>query len=133
MPFNASQGLGRQESKLLRAIRALPFLAITATAIHFMWGIALPPALVRIVEIMEKGVENNFGMAGTVIPLQTFYGVEFIDSRVRGLAACFASFQFADTIGYWQSYTFLTDIGVVYAIILIESARRANIMTLASV
>ncbi|KAH7082317.1 FAD binding domain protein [Paraphoma chrysanthemicola] len=133
MPFNASQGLGQQESKLLRAIRALPFLAITATAIHFMWGVALPPALARIMEIMKKGVINTFGKAGTVVPLQSFYGVEFIDSRVRGLAACFASFQFVDVIGNWQSYTFLTDIGIVYAIVLIESARRANTMTLASV
>jgi hypothetical protein len=40
MPFNPSQGLGKQESKLLRAVKALPFLAITAIAVYFMWGVS---------------------------------------------------------------------------------------------
>jgi hypothetical protein len=40
MPFNPSQGLGKQESKLLRALKALPFLAISAAAVYFMWGVS---------------------------------------------------------------------------------------------
>jgi hypothetical protein len=133
MPFNASQGLGQLESKLLRAIKALPFLVITMAAFHIMLGIAHPPMLARIGEIMEKGVKNNLGQANVVKPLQSFCGLEFIDSRIRGLAACFASLQFVDAIANWQSFSFLADIGIVYAIVLIESARRANIMTVASV
>jgi len=39
MPFNSAQGLGHAESKLRRAVKALPFLAITALAIKFMWGV----------------------------------------------------------------------------------------------
>ncbi|KAF1843132.1 FAD binding domain-containing protein [Cucurbitaria berberidis CBS 394.84] len=117
MPFNPSQGMGHTESKLLRAAKALPFLGITSLAVYLMWG----------------GVHNNVGKPGFVKPLQNFYGFEFIDSRFRGLTACFASFQFVDLICNWQSFSFLTDIGVIYAILLIESARRANILTFASV
>ena len=130
MLFNPSQGLGQTESKLWRAVRGLPFLGITAAAFYFMWGICLPHALERIGEILEKGVQNNIGKAVHVEALHSFFGIEFIDSRVRGLAACFASFQFVDLICSWQSLSFLTDLGIVYSVLLIESARRANIMTL---
>jgi hypothetical protein len=39
MPFNPVQGLGLAESKLMRAAKALPFLAISALAMKFMWGV----------------------------------------------------------------------------------------------
>lgn len=38
MPFNPSQGMGHNESKLLRAAKALPFLGITTLAVYLMWG-----------------------------------------------------------------------------------------------
>lgn len=84
-------------------------------------------------EIMEKGVHNNVGAPGHIQPLHSFYGIEFVDSRLRGLVACFASFQFVDLISNWQTFSFLTDAGIVYAILLIEGARRANVLTVASV
>jgi hypothetical protein len=76
---------------------------------------------VRTGEIRQHGVDNNFGRPGLVQPHHNFYGLEMVDSRIRGLAA------------YWQTFSFLTDAGVLFAILLIEGARRANIMTLASV
>lgn len=133
MPFNPSQGLGQEESKIWRAVRALPFLSITAAAFYFMWGICLPPLLERVGEILEKGVQNSIGKAVHVDALHKFYNFDFLDSRFSGLAACFASFQFVDLLCSWQSLTFLTDAGIVYSILLIESARRANIMTLSYV
>lgn len=39
MPFNPTQGLGKTESRLARATKALPFLGITAMAMYFMWGL----------------------------------------------------------------------------------------------
>jgi hypothetical protein len=81
---------------------------------------------------METGLNSNIGRPGFVKPLHSFYGLEVVDSRVRGLAACFTSFQFVDTICNWQSFSFLIDAGIIYAIILIEGARRANTMTLVS-
>jgi hypothetical protein len=89
--------------------------------------------LAHIGTIMESGLNNQIGQPGLVVPLHNFYGLEFVDSRIRGLAACFASFQFVDVVCNWQSFSFLTDAGIVYAVLLIESARKANIMTLASV
>lgn len=87
----------------------------------------------RATEIFEKGVHSNVGVPGHLQPLSSFYGIEFVDSRLRGLVACFASFQFVDLICNWQTFSFLTDAGIVYAILLIEGARRANVMTVASV
>lgn len=130
MPFNPSQGHGNKESKLWRAFTALPFLSITAAAVYFMYGLCLPQMLPGVGEIMEKGIMNQVGEHVHVQPLQSFYGIEALDSRFRGLAGCFASFQFSDLIGSWQAMTFLTDLGILYSVLLIESARRANIMTL---
>ena len=130
MPFNPSSGLGHTESKLWRAVRALPFLAITAAAMYFMLEICLPYALERIGDILENGIGNVIGEAVHVKTVHNFYGIEFLDSRFRGLVACFASFQFADLVCSWQTLTFLADVGIVYAILLIEGARRANLMTL---
>lgn len=129
MRFNPSQGLGQAESKLWRAARGLPFLAITATALYYMFVVCLPSLLVRVDEILENGVQNNIGKAQHIKPLHSFYHIDFIDNRFRGLIACFASLQFVDLISSWQSLSFLTDVGLVYSILLIESARRANIMT----
>lgn len=130
MPYNPSQGLGQKESKVWRAVKALPFLTFTAGAVHFMLGICLPHAMERIGDILKNGVQNQVGEAVHVKAVQKFYGVNFLDSRFAPLAACFASFQFADLVSSWQGLTFLTDAGIVYSILLIESARRANLMTL---
>lgn len=133
MPFNPSQGLGQTESKLWRAFTAMPFLGITVAAFYFMWGICLPPLLGRIDEILEEGVYNQIGEASHVNVVQNFYGIEFLDGRFRGLVACFASLQFVDLASSWQTMTFLADTGLLYSILLIESARRANVMTLSYV
>lgn len=147
MPFNPSQGMCKEESKLRRAVKALPFLAITATAVYFMWGVrdcdilaaihtdtnkvSLPPMLAQIGATMKNGVDSQIGEPGHLKTFDTFYGLDFMDSRIRGLAACFTSFQLVDVVSSWQSLTFLTDIGLVYSIMLIEGARRANIGTVA--
>ena len=83
----------------------------------------------RARELMEKGIENGIGEAGLFKLQGSFYGIEALDSRFRGLVACFASMQFVDPVCSWQALTFLTDLGIVYSVLLIESARRANIMT----
>jgi hypothetical protein len=148
MPFNPSQGLARSESRLLRAIKALPFLALSATAFYHMCVVssnrgtyeccadklqrAFQQMVTRFEEIMDKGVESTIGLSGHVQPLHDFYGLEIMDSRIKGLAAFFAFFQFVDHVANWQGFTLLTDLGVMYAIVLIESVRRANHMTFAS-
>ena len=85
--------------------------------------------LTRVVDIMQNGVHDNIEQTGLFKPLHSFYGIEFIDSRLRGPVAFFSALQFADARANWQSFSFLTDAGIIYAIVLIESARRANIMT----
>jgi hypothetical protein len=87
----------------------------------------------RIGQIMDVGIDSKIGQSGHLKTYDSFFGLEFVDSRIRGLAACFASFQFVDAVSSWQSFSFLTDIGLVYAILLIEAARTANYMTFAYV
>ncbi|KAJ8117535.1 hypothetical protein OPT61_g1299 [Boeremia exigua] len=132
MPYNPSQGFGQSESKLGRAFRTLQLPVITATAVFFMLGICLPPLMERVGDILENGVQNRIGKVMHVNALHNFYGIEFLDGRFKGLPACFASMQFVDLASSWQTLTFLTDIGLVYSILLIESARRASILTLSS-
>lgn len=131
MPFNPSQGLGKNESKARRAVKALPFLGITLLAVYFMWGVALEPVIARAVDIFENGVVSEIGRPGFVQPLRTFTGIDFIDSRIMSLSACFASFQFVDVIAHWQTFSFLTDLGIIYSIMLIEGARRINFPSVA--
>ena len=151
MPFNPYQGLGYAESKLVRAAKALPLLSPRLPFIscgecksRFTIGFflsrkvrliilrALPPMIERMIDIMQHGVDNNIGRPGHLQPLQKFYGIEFIDSRFRSLVACFASIQFVDVICHWQTFSFLTDAGIIYAIFLFESARQSNALTFAS-
>jgi hypothetical protein len=40
MSSSPLQGLGERQSEMLRALKALPFLGITAAAMYFMWGVS---------------------------------------------------------------------------------------------
>jgi hypothetical protein len=43
MSLNTSKSSKAQGSKSLRALKASPFLCITATAIYYMWGVCKAP------------------------------------------------------------------------------------------
>jgi hypothetical protein len=131
MSSNPSQGSGQTESRLIRAAKALPFLGISYFAISFMWSL-LPAMVERATVLMSQGVTSQIGRPGSFMPLKQFFGLEFIDGQIRGIASIFASFQFVDIIGHWQAFSFLTDAGIIYAIVLFEGARRANNLTVAS-
>ncbi|KAH8589959.1 hypothetical protein B0O99DRAFT_722629 [Bisporella sp. PMI_857] len=64
--------------------------------------------------------------------LSSFYYVEFLDDLWRGTTASFSP----STLGYdnmssWQMFTFLNDLGPLYAIWILESCRVGNTYTLA--
>lgn len=80
-------------------------------------------------EVFSKGIQT-FNGEGIYMPVQSFYGVKVIDEFIKPITAAFASTQFGDEIANWQTFQFLLDAGVLYAIMLLESARRANLMTI---
>jgi hypothetical protein len=132
MPFNPEQGLGKQEWKSMRALQALPFLILLLLALQCMWGWTIDSVIGRIGEIMKAGqVECTLGTPGIVHVRQSFYGIRYLDDMWRGITVCFMVFQFTDQVSNWQIFSFITDLGVMYAIWLIESARRSNILTFA--
>jgi hypothetical protein len=97
----------------------------------FMWSL-LPAMVERATEFMSKGVTSRIGTPGSFMPLEHFFGLEFIDGQIRGIASSFASFQFLDIVGHWQAFSFLTDAGIIYAIVLFEGTRRVDNLTVAS-
>lgn len=59
--------------------------------------------------------------------LDDFHGVELLDRFWRGAPATFSVSAFGyDSIAAWQKFTFLVDLGPLYAVWLLESYRAAN-------
>jgi hypothetical protein len=128
MPFNPDQGVGKKESIMLRLLLALPFLALSALAFKFMT--AAGSGLNGIGEMLTEG-RITLGDNSFALP-ETFYHIGWLDDKFRPLTIMFASSNFEiDPIGWWQMFSFITDFGVLYSIILIESTRRSNNLTFA--
>lgn len=92
MPFNPKQGMGKNESLLVRAVHALPLLA---------------PLVYRCF-ITSQSQSQPASMTGS------FCASFLADIQVRALTP--------------QSLK-IVDFGVLYAVTLVEAARRATIMT----
>lgn len=127
MPYNPEQGIAKKESKLLRALLALPFLAILAIAVRQM---DLSPALAGVERIIQSG--EIVWDSGSLPVRNGLYGIPWLDNLLRPVTIAFAQWNVGyDGPGSWQSFTFLTDFGTLYSIFLVESARRANFLTFA--
>lgn len=127
MPFNPDQGVGKKESITFRLLRAIPFLALSAFALKFMTaGSGLNEIGGMLMEGRITWAENVFALPGT------FYHIGWLDNKFRPLTIMFASSNFAiDPTGWWQMFSFITDLGILYSILLIESTRRSNNLTFA--
>jgi 2-polyprenyl-6-methoxyphenol hydroxylase-like FAD-dependent oxidoreductase len=125
MPFNPEQGTGNSESRLLRALIALPLLGFAALAVR---GMDMKAAVPEIFEISKKG---RFEANGLSVPLRSsLYHVDLIDEGMNFLTALFAQITLgSDPITYWQALTFITDFTGMYAVFLVESSRRVNNLT----
>lgn len=112
-----------RESRLRRALYALPFLAITALMTR-AFGMAE-----SIGPIIEERVQRSVFKAPDVnVPLiKNFYGIPGLDDVFNVVTAAFANLQFFfDKKAYWQSLVFLTDFAGMYAVIMVESFRPGN-------
>ena len=125
MPFNPEQGIGRSESFLRRMLGASPLLALAFFHLHVLERYVPHRSIARAVSAGE------LVLGRAKIPLyEGFYGIPFIDRLWKGIVTLFLpSITGNDLPSSFQLSTSLADFGTVYSIILIESARRANLLS----
>ena len=127
MPFNPSQGIGKQESRVLRTLKALPMFIMAYACFHIMFGMV---PYEEGFKILEAGV-YRWGEDKELRLLDHVYRISFFDEQARpGTLVTTPSQMNADPGSWFQMFSFLADFGVWYAIMLIESARRANQFTI---
>ncbi|KPM41950.1 hypothetical protein AK830_g4627 [Neonectria ditissima] len=116
-----------QESRLNRALLALPILALAGImARAFAMAEPIGPVLENILETA------HFDWNGMSVPiLREFYGIKLLDEIFSHITIAFAQLQFFnDPRAYWQSLVFLTDFAGMYAVLFLESCRQTNRKTL---
>ena len=129
MPFNPKQGLGREESKLYRAIGALPLLVMACW--HYRIFKRLVPWKTLNATLLAGEIKLGVSRPFYFPIFQKFYHIKFLDDFWRGATVLFAPSTLGyDPVSSWQMQSFLPDVGLVYSILLIESARRANKLTI---
>lgn len=82
-----------------------------------------------IVAVSSPAAESGFVEwdGGRLRLLDSFYGIEALDQGLRGAISSFAPSTLGfDSIGSWQFFQFLIDIGPIYSIWYLESSRPSN-------
>ena len=112
-------------TRTLRAISAIPFLLISLWSYNAM---DLEKMSSHTKPIADAGVIEWDG--GKVEIIDHFYNVEILDTIWRGGVATFSPSTLGfDSLSSWQFFSFLVDVGPVYAIWILESYRSANAWT----
>lgn len=120
-PFNPSHGFGTGESPWVRAATALPLLIMAFAALKIMFTVA---PIESILDILDRGVYRSGGAEFHI--MNAFYHFRPLDNFSRsGVLRFIVSGEHF----FYQTFSFFADYGVWYAIMLLESARRANQLT----
>ena len=132
MPYKPELGIGKPESKLVRALYALPLLAVLYGAnwiLVAMAAVAIPD-LGKAAQIGELALGD-----GQVAPLLTnYFGNEGIDKFFAAYVAFFTPvIGGLDVTGRMQALAFLGDLIPVQAIWMVEGIRRGNSFTAAHI
>ncbi|KAI1447426.1 hypothetical protein F5Y02DRAFT_24191 [Annulohypoxylon stygium] len=113
------------KTRVLRAISAVPFLLLGAWSLSVM---DLDKLALYAQPFADSGVIEWDG--GKVKIIDHFHNVDILDTLWRGGMATFSTSTLGyDSIGSWQMFSFLVDVGVIYAIWILESYRRGNAWT----
>ncbi|CZR66056.1 uncharacterized protein PAC_15957 [Phialocephala subalpina] len=127
MPWNPNGGLGKEESKLLRALYALPLLFVLYGC-HRTMGATLDALVIprTAAGTLSLGPE-------LVVPLHTkFFGTKGLDNFVAEYVSIFTpAIGNFDVVGRLQGIAFLADLVPIQTIWLIEGIRRGNFGTAA--
>jgi hypothetical protein len=126
MPFNATQGVGKAESRFKRLVLGLPFLLLLAAAIHTMDGTNVSPQVQKV--IASGRITWNEGSVSTI---STFFGIKAIDDLINLSTISFSQWILGiDIASSWQAFSFIVDLTGLFSIMMIESSRRANFATI---
>ncbi|KAJ4287846.1 hypothetical protein N0V88_007556 [Collariella sp. IMI 366227] len=125
MPFNPTQGEGLHESKVKRLLFALPLLGMVVAA---GWVMNVSVAVEWARAVREGG---SIEVDGEVVPvLHHFYQNRGFDDFLATVNAFFfPSVYGTDPDSRRQVISFLTDCTILLTIWILESARRANMLT----
>jgi hypothetical protein len=130
MPYNQELGVGKHESKLVRALYALPLLVIMYGAAQTMGPTAAKviPGLGKAVQLGELALGD-----GQVAPLWTrYFGVKGVDNFFAAYVGFFTpAIGGYDVAGRMQGLAFLADLIPIQAIWMVEGNRRGNFFTAA--
>jgi len=120
----------KPESKLWRLLLVLPLLSLSVFASQILWAEGIPD-----VEINRMAADRRvtWDSGSQAIPQAVFH-VKWLDDLLSLVAVAFAPsiMEFGPHGAWWQMLSFLTDYGTIYAIFLVEAARRSNIFLPAS-
>lgn len=112
-------------SKTTRFLLGLPLLGLAALCI-----LAMDPE--KLTAHQQPSLESGkieFGDTSITI-LKRFYHFEFLDNIWRGATVTFSPSTLGyDSISSWQMFSFLHDLGPVYAVWFLESCRVGNRFT----
>ncbi|KAI1084372.1 hypothetical protein F5B20DRAFT_576512 [Whalleya microplaca] len=111
--------------KARRAVASVPFLAIAAWCFLTM-------DIDKLVAIQQPFADSGVieWEDGKVSILDHFHNVDFLDQIWRGTMATFSPSTFGyDSISSWQMFSFLIDLGPIYAIWILESYRAGSAYT----
>lgn len=125
MPWNPDIGIGMNESKLLRAIYALPLLFILYGC-HRTMGATIDALVVPRTEAGTLSLGPRL-----IVPVfRKFFGIGGIDNFIAKYVSIFTpAIGNFDSIGRLQGIAFLADLIPIQAIWMIEGIRRGNFGT----
>lgn len=125
MPFNPEQGLGKMENPFIRALTAFPLAALGIYHLRMLESAVPRQAIQSAIETGRLAIG-----ASSFVLTNEFYKIFFLDNLWKKRVILFIpSMMSLDPASCWQLSTLFADVGTIYAIVLVESARRANMLT----
>jgi hypothetical protein len=114
------------ENAIVRSVAALPFLFLLAWCALSTHGLGINTIIGQYLDSIVLSGSLRFGTTSIPI-LDKFLDIKVFDDFWRPVTVAFApSTLGADPIGWYQTFSFLSDYSLLYCIWLFESARKAN-------
>lgn len=131
MPFDQKQGVGQEESKVRRALHALPLLGFWYAA-----HITLGQTMTRTLPFLEQAASSGRFQVDDVVsvPLKGQYcGLKWLDNLIKLYVAAFLpSIGGIDATQRLQMISFTVDLAPIQVIWLVESLRQGHFFTFAT-
>lgn len=130
MPWDPETGVGKKEKKWVRALYALPILAVVYGAQKTM-GVTLE-SVIEMLKAGAAGGKIDLGN-GLIVPLyKQYFGIKGLDGFISAFVTFFTPIigNF-DPISRTQGLAFLGDLTPLQTIWLVEGVRRGNFTTVA--